>query len=138
MIDVKNCRCKHPGCTRQPNYGHEGGRAKFCSSHKLEKMVNVVSRRCEFPGCKRQVILLCFFVPYLNFALLIIIVHRETYTFTGRWDRPLLEVMFQRLNMFKSLFDFVEFFHVSGTHLALFLDLNLADDFLSPAVRARK
>lgn len=55
MIDVKNCRCKHQGCTRQPNYGHEGGRAKYCSSHKLAKMVNVVSRRCEFPACKRQV-----------------------------------------------------------------------------------
>lgn len=55
MIDVKNCRCKHPGCTRQPNYGHEGGRAKYCSSHKLAEMVNVVSRRCDFLGCKRQV-----------------------------------------------------------------------------------
>lgn len=59
MIDVKNCRCKHPGCTRQPNYGHEGGRAKYCSSHKLAKMVNVVSRRCEFPACKRQVGVCC-------------------------------------------------------------------------------
>lgn len=55
MIDVKNCRCKHPGCTRQPNYGHEGGRAKYCSSHKLSQMVNVVSRRCDVPDCKRQV-----------------------------------------------------------------------------------
>lgn len=54
-MDVKNSRCKHPGCTRQPNYGNEGGRAVFCSAHKLSRMVNVVSRRCEYPDCKRQV-----------------------------------------------------------------------------------
>ena len=42
MIDVRNKRCGHPGCTTIPSYG-VGGRKKreFCFKHPKGGMVNM-------------------------------------------------------------------------------------------------
>jgi len=46
------CRCKHPGCTKNPNYAAEGAtKALFCKPHAAAGMVDVVSKRCQHPGC---------------------------------------------------------------------------------------
>lgn len=45
MMDVRNRRCEHAGCTRQPSYGQEGQRRQFCFTHKREGDVDVKSTR---------------------------------------------------------------------------------------------
>lgn len=47
-------RCEYYECTRQPTYGMDGERAKFCSSHKEEGMIDVKNCRCKHQGCTRQ------------------------------------------------------------------------------------
>ncbi|CBJ29373.1 EsV-1-7 [Ectocarpus siliculosus] len=47
-------RCEHSGCTKWPLYAFEGEKAKYCSQHKDEGMVDVRSRRCQEPSCTRQ------------------------------------------------------------------------------------
>ncbi|CAM9732468.1 unnamed protein product, partial [Scytosiphon promiscuus] len=47
-------RCEHTGCTKWPLYAFEGEKAKYCSQHKDEGMVDVRSRRCQEPSCTRQ------------------------------------------------------------------------------------
>lgn len=37
-------RCEYVSCHKQPNYGYEGQRACFCSTHKLPNMVDVKHR----------------------------------------------------------------------------------------------
>ncbi|CAN0561201.1 unnamed protein product, partial [Ectocarpus sp. 12 AP-2014] len=50
MVNVKAPRCREPGCTRNPVYGHAGDpRATFCLSHKSPLMVDVKNRCCEHP-----------------------------------------------------------------------------------------
>lgn len=46
--------CEYYECTRQPTYGMDGQRAKFCSSHKEDGMIDVKNCRCKHPGCTRQ------------------------------------------------------------------------------------
>lgn len=41
MVDVKSPRCETPGCKKQPCCGHLGAKARFCSEHKQEGMVNL-------------------------------------------------------------------------------------------------
>lgn len=36
--------CEFVSCHKQPNYGYEGERACFCSTHKLPTMVDVKHR----------------------------------------------------------------------------------------------
>lgn len=36
--------CEFVSCHKQPNYGYEGERARFCSTHKLATMVDVKHR----------------------------------------------------------------------------------------------
>eukprot|EP00752_Nemacystus_decipiens_P003145 g2912.t1 len=47
-------RCEHSGCSKWPLYAFEGEKAKYCSQHKDEGMVDVRSRRCQEPSCTRQ------------------------------------------------------------------------------------
>ncbi|CAM9296525.1 unnamed protein product, partial [Sphacelaria rigidula] len=47
-------RCEFAGCTKWPLYAFEGEKAKYCSQHKDEGMVDVRSRRCQEPSCTRQ------------------------------------------------------------------------------------
>lgn len=45
-------RCDDPGCQRQPTYGNKGDkRPRFCSTHKLPGMYDVIARRCEEESC---------------------------------------------------------------------------------------
>ncbi|CAN0236492.1 unnamed protein product [Ectocarpus sp. 4 AP-2014] len=55
MVNVRNRRCEGLNCTKEPYFGHIGGKAKFCARHKPhEAMVDVRHRRCEFPSCTKQ------------------------------------------------------------------------------------
>lgn len=38
-------RCEFDSCHKQPNYGYEGQRACYCSTHKLPTMVDVKHRQ---------------------------------------------------------------------------------------------
>jgi hypothetical protein len=45
--------CIHPGCKILPTFNHEQEtKPIYCSSHKLDFMVNVISKTCIHPGCK--------------------------------------------------------------------------------------
>jgi len=47
--------CIHPDCKVRPNYNVEGEtKGLYCSTHKSEGMVNVVSKTCIHPDCKVQ------------------------------------------------------------------------------------
>ena len=44
--------CKEKECKIRPNYNKEGeSTALYCSSHKLDKMVNVKDKTCIHLGC---------------------------------------------------------------------------------------
>lgn len=46
--------CEADGCTTIAGCNYEGKTlGRFCSAHKLEGMVNVVTRKCTQPGCKK-------------------------------------------------------------------------------------
>jgi predicted nucleic-acid-binding Zn-ribbon protein len=47
--------CIYPECKKQPYYNKEGElKALYCSSHKLENMVDVKNKTCIHPDCKKQ------------------------------------------------------------------------------------
>ena len=48
-VNVKNKKCRFPGCRKQPNYGAPGTKiAQYCLSHKLANFVNINSTyRCH-------------------------------------------------------------------------------------------
>ena len=47
--------CIHPDCKKQSSYNNEGERKPlYCSTHKKEDMIDVISRRCIYPDCKKQ------------------------------------------------------------------------------------
>ena len=46
--------CKHEGCSTRSSCNFEGKNALYCSEHKLEGMINVVSKRCLHEGCSTQ------------------------------------------------------------------------------------
>ena len=48
--------CIHEGCKKQPIYNVEGQpKALYCSEHKLEGMVNVISKTCKSEWCSTYV-----------------------------------------------------------------------------------
>jgi hypothetical protein len=52
MIDVKHTTCIEPDCKKQPTFNIEGKKeALYCSTHKKENMVNVISKTCKTPLC---------------------------------------------------------------------------------------
>lgn len=55
MVGVIHKRCEEEDCERQPNYGMKGSRkARFCSRHAEEDMVDVRHKRCIREGCDKQ------------------------------------------------------------------------------------
>ena len=47
--------CIHAGCKKQPAFNTEGAtKGIYCSTHKLDGMVNVKSPTCIHAGCKKQ------------------------------------------------------------------------------------
>ena len=53
MVDVKNPRCKEPGCNFQTSYGFSGWGITHCTSHKLAGMINLRANRCNMYKCKK-------------------------------------------------------------------------------------
>jgi hypothetical protein len=52
MINVKSKRCESEGCETIPTYNYEGQKqGKYCSTHRLEGMVNVRDKKCLTPYC---------------------------------------------------------------------------------------
>jgi len=47
--------CIHPGCKTRPNYNTEGEtKPLYCSAHKKDGMVDVISKTCCEEGCKTR------------------------------------------------------------------------------------
>ena len=45
--------CKNEGCSTRPLFGFQWQNPLFCSSHRHEGMVNVISKRCQQEGCEK-------------------------------------------------------------------------------------
>jgi hypothetical protein len=52
MCDVKDRKCAHPGCGKQPSYAAAGQRPKYCSEHRTEHMVNVSGEHTYTVPCR--------------------------------------------------------------------------------------
>ena len=46
--------CKEKDCKVSPIYNIEGEKPKYCSIHKKDGMVDVVSKKCIYEGCKNK------------------------------------------------------------------------------------
>jgi hypothetical protein len=55
MVNVKKHKwCAHEGCEKQPAYNVSGEKqGLFCSEHKTDGMVNVISKQCAHEGCAK-------------------------------------------------------------------------------------
>jgi very-short-patch-repair endonuclease len=52
MIDIKHKMCQHSGCKIRPNFNFEGElKPKFCDSHKIDGMINVLAKTCKANLC---------------------------------------------------------------------------------------
>ena len=48
MVDVKNKKCKHNNCLRQPCFNYQNEKcAIYCSFHKLENMIDIINKKCK-------------------------------------------------------------------------------------------
>ena len=54
MVNVRSKRCETEGCNSRPTFDIEGGKGRFCKTHKKADMVNVRSKRCETEGCNSR------------------------------------------------------------------------------------
>ena len=55
MIDIKSKQWFFNNCKKQPNYNIEGEtKALYCSYHKKENMINVITKTCMFEKCKKN------------------------------------------------------------------------------------
>jgi len=51
----KRPECEHPLCQKRPSYNTNGEtKARFCSKHKHDGMIDVLHKRCETKGCQKQ------------------------------------------------------------------------------------
>jgi hypothetical protein len=56
MVDVISPTCIHAGCKKHPAFNTEGDtKALYCSAHKLDGMVNVISPTCKSSWCSTVV-----------------------------------------------------------------------------------
>jgi len=56
MVDVKNKKCIHEGCKKQPNYNVEGEtKGLYCFPHKKDGMVDVKNKKCKTYLCLTRV-----------------------------------------------------------------------------------
>ena len=52
MVNVKSATCIHPNCKTRPIYNVDGEtKALYCSTHKLDGMVNVKHKTCKNDWC---------------------------------------------------------------------------------------
>ena len=55
MIDIKHQKCIHECCLVRPNYNYDNEvTGIYCTSHKLDGMVDVINNRCLTPLCFTQ------------------------------------------------------------------------------------
>ena len=47
-------KCKQDECVIHPTFGYQGQRPLFCSSHRLEGMLDVISKICQNDGCNKN------------------------------------------------------------------------------------
>jgi len=51
----KRVLCIHAGCKKQPTFNIAGETKRlYCSSHKLDEMINVIGNTCLHPACKTR------------------------------------------------------------------------------------
>ena len=56
MINIVSKNCIYEGCKKQSNYNHYGKKTPlYCSSHKLEGMIDVKSKTCKTHLCSTRV-----------------------------------------------------------------------------------
>ena len=56
MINIMDKTCQYENCKKRPNFNFENEKkAKFCSIHKLNGMINVISKTCKTPLCYTHV-----------------------------------------------------------------------------------
>ena len=54
MIGAK---CSHPNCNKEASYNYKNCKKRlYCNTHKLPKMINVVTKRCSHPNCDKLAI----------------------------------------------------------------------------------
>lgn len=53
MNNLNTSRCRGPECYLTPYFGLSGATPTYCSKHKQEGMINVISKRCEDESCDR-------------------------------------------------------------------------------------
>jgi hypothetical protein len=44
--------CIFKDCQSRPSFNFEGEKARYCSEHKCENMIDVHHRKCKHSGCK--------------------------------------------------------------------------------------
>ena len=55
MIIVINKRCLENNCNKTPIYNFENEKeALYCSEHKKNDMVNVITKKCKEQECKKK------------------------------------------------------------------------------------
>jgi len=48
-------KCKYDGCNKNPSFNFKGiFQGLFCSSHKLERMVNIKDKYCLKDDCSKR------------------------------------------------------------------------------------
>lgn len=53
MVNLKNRRCQHQGCTLIPTFGYNYTKTpKYCLAYKTSSMEDLQHKKCEIPGCK--------------------------------------------------------------------------------------
>ena len=51
MIDIKNKTCEYFGCKTISNFNYKGeNKAKFCTTHKEEGMIDIKNKKCKEIG----------------------------------------------------------------------------------------
>ena len=55
MVDVINKTCIEHDCKKQPSYNIEGKPPLYCSLHRKDNMIDVISKICKTPLCSIQV-----------------------------------------------------------------------------------
>jgi hypothetical protein len=57
MINVKNKKCQHKGCSLDANYGLINKKSQYCNEHKKDNMINLIQEtKCSIENCNNDYI----------------------------------------------------------------------------------
>ena len=45
-------KCEYKECNINPSFDIQGGKGRFCKTHKTSEMTDVITKRCEHKGCR--------------------------------------------------------------------------------------